>query len=294
MGGSVRIPAAWCGVVGLKPSLGRIPMDVLPGLWDTLSHHGPLARTVDCARSFLDAVSGPSLRDPQSNVAPFDPRAVDLSRVRVAASVDLGCWHVDRGVASSVTSMVDQLRSVVDSVDQAPPLFTPDDHRLWVGMWGIFMAAYYGDDVEASPDNADPDVVSLVRLGRSFSAVDAKRMEIARTVVWNRVTSVLGSADVIVCPTMSVPPGPAAKADHMLPAGDAADGLLHSEDMTTVWNLVSPLPVVSVPCGTQRVDGIDLPVGLQIVGRPGREDVVLALAEWVEQRSGMEGRQPND
>jgi len=64
--------------------------------------------------------------------------------------------------------------------------------------------------------------------------------------------------------------------------------------MTTVWNLVSPLPVVSVPCGTQRVDGIDLPVGMQIVGRPGREDVVLALAEWVEQRSGMEGRQPKD
>ena len=146
-----------------------------------------------------------------------------------------------------------------------------------------------------SPDDADPDVVSLVRLGRSFSAVDAKRMEIARTAVWNRVTSVLGSADVIVCPTMSVPPGPAAKADHMVTRGDsAADGLLHSEDMTTVWNLVSPLPVVSVPCGVQRVDGIDLPVGMQIVGRPGREDVVLTLAEWVEQRSGMEGRQPKD
>ena len=293
MGGSVRIPAAWCGVIGLKPSLGRIPMDVLPGLWDTLSHHGPLARTVDCARLFLEAVAGPSLRDPQSNLVPLDTRAVDLSRLRVAASVDLGCWHVDRGVAASVTAMVDQLRTVVDSVEQAPPLFTPDDHRLWVGMWGIFMAAYYGDEVEASPDDADPDVVSLVRLGRSFSAVDAKRMEIARTAVWNRVTSVLGSADVILCPTMSVPPGPAAKADHMVTRGDsAADGLLHSEDMTTVWNLVSPLPVVSVPCGTQRVDGIDLPVGMQIVGRPGREDVVLALAEWVEQRSGMEGRQP--
>jgi amidase len=58
MGGSVRIPAAWCGVVGLKPSLGRIPMNVLPGLWDTISHHGPLARTVDCARSFMSAVCG--------------------------------------------------------------------------------------------------------------------------------------------------------------------------------------------------------------------------------------------
>ena len=55
MGGSVRIPAAWCGVVGLKPGLGRIPMDVLPGLFDTISHHGPLARCADDARLFLAA-----------------------------------------------------------------------------------------------------------------------------------------------------------------------------------------------------------------------------------------------
>ena len=294
MGGSVRIPAAWCGVVGLKPSLGRIPMDVLPGLWDTLSHHGPLARTVDCARRFLTAVAGPSLRDPQSNLAPFDTRPVDLSRLRIAASMDLGCWHVNAGVAASVNSMVDHLRSVVDSVEPAPPLFTPNDHRLWVGMWGIFMAAYYGDEVDARPGDADPDVVSLVRLGRSFSAVDAKRMEIARTAAWDRVTAVLGSADVIVCPTMSVPPGPAAKADHVPTESSpsSSDGLLHSEDMTTVWNLVSPLPAVSVPCGTQRVDGVDLPVGLQIIGRPGREDTVLAVAEWVERHSDMANKRP--
>jgi Asp-tRNA(Asn)/Glu-tRNA(Gln) amidotransferase A subunit family amidase len=63
--------------------------------------------------------------------------------------------------------------------------------------------------------------------------------------------------------------------------------------MTTVWNLVSPLPVVSVPCGMVTDGGALLPVGLQIVGRPGTEDVVLSLAEWIEERAGVRDRKPD-
>jgi len=293
MGGSVRIPAAWCGVVGLKPSLGRIPMNVLPGLWDTLSHHGPLARTVDCARSFMSAVSGPSLLDPLSNIIPMGSTHTDISTLRVAWSVDLGCWSVDRKIAAAITQTVDSLRGAVASVVDAPALFSAEDSMLWLNMWGIFMAAYYGDEVDQHPDDADPDVVSLVQLGRMFSAVDAKRMEIARSSTWQRVTSVLATNNVIICPTMARFPGPAAKADNPFAIdSDVTNGLWHSEDMTTVWNLVSPLPVVSVPCGFGSDGDSTLPVGLQIVGRPGREDVVLALAAWIEERSGVRDRRP--
>mgnify|MGYP006146858063 CR=1 FL=1 len=119
-GGSVRIPAAWCGVVGLKPSLGRIPMNVLPGLWDTLSHHGPLARTVDCVRSFMSAVSGPSLLDPLSHIIPMGNTHVDISALRVAWSVDLGCWSVDKRIAAAITQTVDSMRGSVASVVDAP------------------------------------------------------------------------------------------------------------------------------------------------------------------------------
>ena len=292
MGGSVRIPAAWCGVVGLKPSLGRVPMDVLPGLWDTISHHGPLARTVDCARAFMSAVAGPSLRDPWSHIAPMGSAVPDISGLRIAWTPDLGCWSVHPEIVTAVSATVEMLRGSVGSVVDAPPLFAPADHHLWVQMWGVFMAAYYGDEVEQNEGDADPDVVSLVRLGRSFSAVDAKRMEIARTAVWSRVTSVLADHDVIVCPTMSRPPGPASKAEAAASrSGETrSDGLLRSEDMTTVWNLVSPLPAVSVPCGVHGAENAGLPIGLQIVGRPGREDVVLAVAEHVERHSGLSGR----
>ncbi|MBJ7368756.1 MAG: amidase [Ilumatobacteraceae bacterium] len=293
MGGSVRIPAAWCGVVGLKPSLGRIPMNVLPGLWDTISHHGPLARTVDCAHTFMSAVSGPSLHDPLSHIVPMGNAHTDISGLRVAWSVDLGCWSVDRRIAAAVTQTVDSLRGAVASVVDAPALFSAEDSLLWLNMWGIFMAAYFGDEVDKHPDDADPDVVSLVQLGRMFSAVDSKRMEIARSGTWQRVTSVLAKNDVIICPTMSRFPGPAAKADNPFDLDrDVTDGLWHSEDMTTVWNLVSPLPVVSVPCGFGIDGDSTLPIGLQIVGRPGQEDVVLALAAWIEERSGVRDRRP--
>lgn len=296
MGGSVRIPAAWCGVVGLKPSLGRVPMDVLPGLWDTISHHGPLARSVECARMFLSAVSGPSLRDPLSHIGPVGTGRPDVSGLRVAWSTDLGCWDVQDDIVDAVTRTVDSMRGTVGEVVQAPALFTPQDHHLWLKLWGIFMAAYYGDDVEANSADADPDVVSLVRLGRMFSAVDAKRMEIERTSVWNRVATVLRDHDVVVCPTMSRAPGPARKVDAAAArSGEGpAEGRLRSEDMTTVWNLVSPLPAVSVPCGVHSGADDGLPIGLQIVGRPGREDVVLALAEWVEARIGADAWRPAD
>src|SRR5499433_2877999 len=87
MGGSVRIPAAWCGVVGLKPSLGRIPLDILPSAFDNISHFGPLARTIDDARLFLAAAQGPDERDIQSIGTPLDldgPISTSLEGMRLA------------------------------------------------------------------------------------------------------------------------------------------------------------------------------------------------------------------
>ena len=94
MGGSVRIPAAWCGVVGLKPSYGRIPLDFLPTQFDTIHHFGPLARTVEDARLFLSVAEGPDERDIMSAVAaarPLGARSTDpVEGLRLALDVDLG------------------------------------------------------------------------------------------------------------------------------------------------------------------------------------------------------------
>ena len=294
MGGSVRIPAAWCGTVGLKPSLGRIPMDVLPGLWDTLSHHGPLGRSVDDVHRFVRAVQGPSMRDPYSVHPPLDDSLIEVDGLRIALTTDLGCWVVHSEIAAAVEDAGRFLAAAGLSINATGPRFTPRDNALWLEMWGVFMATYYGHLTDEHASDMDDDVLALIELGRSFSAVDAKRMEIERTAVWHRIAEVLDSHDVIVCPTMALPPGPATKADNQRRYFIDDDGRYHGEDMTSVWNLVSPCPVVSVPIGRHASgDDVGLPIGIQIVGRPGADDVVLAVAQVIERHTGAPGWRPN-
>jgi Asp-tRNA(Asn)/Glu-tRNA(Gln) amidotransferase A subunit family amidase len=284
MGGSVRIPASWCGIVGLKPSLGRIPMTALPGLFDTLSHHGPLARTVDDVWEFLLATQGPSLSDPFSVLSSLSrPASSSIDGISIGLSIDLGCWDVDPEIATAVQETAQQLTQFGAVVRNANPNFTIRDGALWLEMWGIFMASYYGHLVEEHQSIMDPLVVWLIQLGESFSAVDAKRMEIERTDFWNRATQHLHDHDVLICPTMSQAPGPATKIDNMSRPALPDNGLCQSEDMTSVWNLASPLPIVSVPCGQHSSEkNTGLPIGLQVVGKPGREDQVLAVAAAIE------------
>lgn len=281
MGGSVRIPAAWCGVVGLKPGLGRIPMDVLPGLFDNLSHHGPLARCVDDARLFLAATQGPDDADILSVPAPLDLSqqvAGDITGLRLGLSVDLGCWAVDPTIEAAVRHAAEALRAAGAVVEEVELAMTPRDEGVWFELWAVFMAAYYGHLVEEHGDRMDPDVLALISKGSTTSAVTAKRLEIERTDLWRRMANVLAEHDAILCPTMARPPKPAAKADdpRTVPPDD---GRNHAPDMTAVFNLVSPCPAISVPCG---FDPDGMPIGLQIVGRRWREDTVLRAARAVE------------
>jgi Asp-tRNA(Asn)/Glu-tRNA(Gln) amidotransferase A subunit family amidase len=283
MGGSVRIPAAWCGIVGVKPSLGRIPMTALPWQFDLLSHHGPLASTVDDAWEFLLATQGPSLRDPFSTLSPLTRSEPSLDGLRVALSIDLGCWAVDPVIVDRVSETANALSEFGMRVAPFDPAFTARDNALWLEMWGVFMAAYYGEIADRHADLMDSDVLWLIELGRSFDAVAAKRMDAERSGFWSRATTAFADHDVIICPTMSRAPGPADKETNRSRQSFHDDGRVHSEDMTSVWNLASPLPIVSVPCG-RFTTGPDagLPIGLQIVGRPGREDMVLAVARAIE------------
>jgi Asp-tRNA(Asn)/Glu-tRNA(Gln) amidotransferase A subunit family amidase len=281
MGGSVRIPAAWCGVVGLKPGFGRIPMDVLPGLFDSISHHGPLARDVDDARLFLAVAQGPDDADILSTPVPLDlsgPTPTSVSGMRIALSVDLGCWAVEPAIEGAVRAAADALRGAGAIVEEVELKLSHRDEEVWVDLWGVFMAAYFGHLVEEFEARMDPDVVGLIEHGNSLSAVHVKRLEIERTDLWRRIASVLESHETILCPTMATGPVPAAKADRRRDE-QFDDDRYHGNDMTAVWNLVAPCPAMSVPCGWDP-DG--LPIGLQIVGRRWREDTVLRIGRAVE------------
>jgi Asp-tRNA(Asn)/Glu-tRNA(Gln) amidotransferase A subunit family amidase len=280
MGGSVRIPAAWCGIVGLKPGLGRIPIDTLPGLFDLISHHGPLARTVDDARLFLHATQGPDDADILSLPCPLDLRAPVSSSVRgmrLALSIDLGLWAVDPAVEAAVRSAAAALRAAGAIVEEVEVGVTRKDGEVWVDLWSVFMATYYGHLVASYGAKMDPDVLRLIERGNKLSAVELKRLELDRTALWRRLAEVFASHEALLCPTMSTGPSPAAKANR--PKPPPADGRFHAADMTGVFNLVAPCPALSVPCGW---DAESLPIGLQVVGRRWREDTVLRIGRAVE------------
>jgi Asp-tRNA(Asn)/Glu-tRNA(Gln) amidotransferase A subunit family amidase len=280
MGGSVRIPAAWCGIVGLKPGLGRIPMDTLPGLFDLMSHHGPLARTIDDASLFLRVTQGPDDADILSVPCRLDlqtPVPASVEGLRLALSIDLGLWAVDSEIEDAVRAAAAALRDAGAVVEEVEVSVTRKDEEIWVDLWSVFMATYYGHLVGAYAAKMDPDVLHLIERGNRLSAVQLKGLEVERTGLWRRLAPVLASHDALLCPTMSTGPSPAAKADR--PKDPPDDGRYHAADMTGVFNLVAPCPALSVPCGW---DAQALPIGLQVVGRRWREDTVLQIGQAVE------------
>jgi len=285
MGGSVRIPAAWSGVVGLKPSFGRIPMDVLPGLFDSLSHHGPLARCADDARLFLAATQGPDDADILSIPGPLDldrPLTGDVNGMRFGLSIDLGCFTVDPEIAAAVTAAAERLAAAGAIVEEVSFDAGLAHEEAWTTLWSVFMATYFGDARDQIGERIDPDVAALIDHGRTVSAVEYKQVELVRTDLWRRLAAVLADHDALLCPTMAVPPWPASKAAAKS-YRDERRGARISPAMTTLFNLVPQCPAISVPVGSHaRADDAGLPIGLQAVGRRWRDDVVLEVARAVE------------
>ncbi len=265
MGGSVRIPASHCGIVGHKPSLGRIPMDILPTVFDNISHFGPLARTVDDAALFMSVAEGPDDADIQSQLAPAPipmPVPRDVSGLRVAMSDDLGFFAVDDDVVSNLHRTADRLRQAGATVEPVALDWGPEIITAWDAIWEVMLAAAFGDCLDTYRDKMDPDVVELIDAGLRRDAVSYRRLDDVRTRQWHELARVFAGYDALLCPTMAIPAPQAHLRDADL-SGRDTDGKHRGHDMTMPFNNVSQCPALSVPSGFTR-DG--LPTGAQIVG----------------------------
>jgi amidase len=282
LGGSIRIPSAFCGTVGLRPVPGRVPVYPAEFGWDTLVEHvhGPMTQTVEDCGLMLAALAGPDDHDPSS--LPAEPRdyvkaaryAGRLDGRRVAYTRDLnGLVPVDPEVARLTAEAARSFEQVGALVEEA--CFDVADVRAIIaGTRGFGMVARYADRLDAYRDRMTAQLINQVTDALALDVRTITRAERMRTSYWHRVRTFLERYDYILAPTVSVP---AFRLDQPLPGeiGGVPVERFYDVFLTTYAFSITGLPAMSVPCG---LTSQGLPVGLQIVGRRLREDLVLEAA----------------
>lgn len=289
-GGSIRLPASFCGIVGLKPSLGRIPFDIFPSQFDSYTSFGPLCRHVSDAVLFLNAAQGPDDRDfsslPDLPAVSLSDSA-DLKGVRLAFSIDLGYYAVDADVVANTLSMVSTLRALGAAVDEVELSWSRELNEAGWLHWDVYSALVVGERLDEFRDRMEPDLVAAVERGRAASAVDLKQTELVRTRLAESIAPILGVYDGLVCPT-SAQPAIAVGTPESNFGHDDKDGKFCHYEMTFPFNLTT-LPAISVPSG---FTGDGLPTGFQIVGRRHDDATPLRIAQALEYELNWAKRRP--
>ena len=282
MGGSLRNPASFCGVVGLRPSLGRVPAWPTDNLWETTGTSGPLARNVDDLALLLSVVAGPDPRVPTALAEPGDAFAttpeVPLDGLRVALSPDLGgLLEVDSQVRRVVEESGAALAAAEARVEATEPdLAEADDTFRTLRAW-LFQAGF-GPLLAAHPDSIKQSLADNIRAGESLTGADIARAYQQRTALTERMHLFFQHHDVLVLPTSQVPPFAADQEyPHEINGRPMATYLdwMRSAYLITVTGC----PAISVPAG-ETADG--LPVGVQIVAPFGADARLLGVARAFE------------
>jgi len=297
MGGSVRIPASFCGIVGYKPSFGRIPFTILPSQFDQISHFGSLARTIDDTRLFLQVTQGPDERDIQSIKPALDfinDGHQDVAGLRLGLCLDFGNRVWDPEVESAVRQSAEVLKVRGAEIVDVSLSWGADLENAWAKHWCVYLATFHGHTVEKYREKIDPRVLAYLERGLAMPAVEFKSIEIERTRAWMELAPILESCDALLCPTMAFPAVRVAGADNADFWVTDEKGRYRGLDVTSVFNFVSQCPALSIPCGWAQnapmADG--LPIGLQIVGRRFDDLMPLRIASVLEAELPWGHRRP--
>ncbi|MGW5157260.1 amidase [Nonomuraea wenchangensis] len=283
MGGSLRNPASFCNVVGLRPTPGRVPVVSDVNAWYTLSVLGPMARTVEDVTLMLGAIAGFDRRSPYAIKEFFAPEPEEGVRgMRVAWSPDLGGLPVDprtAAVTATAPAVFERLGARVEQVEL--DLSDAEDAFRTYRAWNYALS--FGD-----LDRLGPNTAWNVEQGRRVTGADLARAERARSRLYQRMAAFFDVYDVLIAPVSQVPP---------FPVEHPYVGEINGQELpdylawmrSAYWISVLHAPAASVPAGFTP-DG--LPVGVQIVGAPFADARVLRVARAFEQATGHGLRRP--
>lgn len=281
LGGSLRIPAAFCGVTGLRPSPGLVPTEPTDRVWDTLLVTGLMARSAGDLALGLAAVAGPSAGSPlRQPVAGRDFPAAARSGMthgaRVAYCADLAGMGVDAGVEEVCREAAFALGGAGAAVEEID-LDLSHARRAFLDLRGQWMVAHHQDRLDRI-DELGPNLAGNIRAGLATTAGQLGRADHVRSELWHRFAELRRDFDYLLTPTTAVPPFPVDQSHPTEIAGRKLETYVDWFAPTFVLSLTG-LPVASVPVGP---DPHGLPVGLQVVGPPAGEEAVLALAATLE------------
>ncbi|MFJ3518458.1 MULTISPECIES: amidase [unclassified Streptomyces] len=291
-GGSIRVPAALNGVVGLKPTYGLVPRHGVTSLAWSLDHVGPLTRTVEDAALVLAALAGHDPRDPASVAAPaVDHRpgpGTDLTGLRVGVPGNYYFDRVDPEVEAAVRLAIGRLEELgARLVDVEIPM----TRYVRATQWGLMVpeaSAYHERTLRAVPDLYGADVRVLLEAGELMTAGDYLRAQRARTLMRQAWQDMLEAVDVIAAPTV-----PLTAVETGRTSVTWSDGSVESVSdayvrLSAPANLTG-VPALSLPVG---LDPAGLPIGMQLMGRPFGEAAVLRAGHAYERTGTALGLAP--
>jgi aspartyl-tRNA(Asn)/glutamyl-tRNA(Gln) amidotransferase subunit A len=290
-GGSIRIPAALCGVVGLKPTYGRISLrGAIPLAW-SLDHPGPMARTVRDAAVLLQVIAGYDAGDPVSAAAPVDDylteiemgvRGLRIGVVRGRFFERLGAGEqATADVSSAVRAAIEVLAGEGARVEDVALPRTDELRSTQLVIIGTEAAAYHRERMSKDRAGYGTDVAQRLDLGATRTGTEYAASRRTRDELRRAYADALGSWDAIVLPTtpMTAP---------LREGQDAVAAAATLTAYTSPFNLVG-LPAISIPCG---FDTLGLPIGLQLVARPWAEARLLRVARAYERATSWNERRP--
>ena len=280
--GSIRLPSHFCGIAGIRPTTGRVPLTgyfpPLVGILSSISAAGPMARRIEDLQLALSIVSGPDGHDPETVLAPIgDPASVDVTTLRIA-------FYTDNGIVSSTPETVGTVQAAALAaskagarVEEARPPGTEHSLQMFLGLFAGDGGAGVQALLEMSNSSSfHPLMEQLLQFAQkqmvsvqNFTYLLAQRDILRRTLL-----DFASAYDAIISPVCAVPAVPHGTSFH--------ENTIPAFSYSTIYSL-SGWPAAVVRCGTSP-EG--LPIGVQIAARPWREDIALAVASYLESSLG--------
>ena len=280
-GGSLRIPSALCGIVGLRPSPGAVANDTRALGWSAISVLGPMARSVDDAALMMAASLGADPMDPLSydlSPGPFWPLPeVDVSQLRIGYTEDFDLCHVDPGIREEFRKRINAIKPLVKRCE--PVSFeVAHAHRTFDVLRAESFFAAFGDPVKNPPDTLGPNVRANLAIAEQISLGDRAMAHLAQTQLMRQFAKKFQDFDLIIAPNTPLSPFPWTELYAKEVAGHAMNNYYHWLELTYVVTLATN-PALALPCG---VDLNGMPFGLQLIGELRQDAKLLAMSHALE------------